>query len=89
MSQRGRYEFLDQISNCTHEEAQATYKVLLRICTNIVTQPNVLKYRRLRISSKVMQNKILPINGAFNCLLAMGFQEVSILLVLINDSLKI
>lgn len=75
MSQRGRYGFLDQISNCPHEEAQATYKVLLRICTNIVTQPNVPKYRRLRISSKVMQNKILPVNGAFNCLLAMGFQE--------------
>lgn len=75
MSDGGRYDFLDEIGNCSHGEAQATYQVLLRICTNVVTQPNELKYRRLRISSKVMQNKILPVDGAFNCLLAMGFQE--------------
>ncbi|XP_076814788.1 peptide-N(4)-(N-acetyl-beta-glucosaminyl)asparagine amidase-like isoform X1 [Clavelina lepadiformis] len=48
---------------------------LIRIASNILKNRNAEKFRSVRIDSKAFQEKILPFNGAVQCLLDMGFQE--------------
>jgi len=51
-------------------------KTLLRIFNNIQQNQSVEKFRKLRLSSKVVSENILPANGAMECLFACGFVEV-------------
>uniref|UniRef100_H2ZBE1 PUB domain-containing protein n=1 Tax=Ciona savignyi TaxID=51511 RepID=H2ZBE1_CIOSA len=48
---------------------------LLRIARNILENVKEDKFRSIRIDSKAFQDKILPFDGAVQCLLEMGFQE--------------
>ena len=56
--------------------------VLIKICTNILSDPENDKFRRMRIANKTLSNKLLPVDGGFQCLFEMGFQEVSKFLAL-------
>ncbi|XP_029643414.1 peptide-N(4)-(N-acetyl-beta-glucosaminyl)asparagine amidase [Octopus sinensis] len=69
------YDFLNDICDNPQSVVDDTLRVILRICKNITDNPGEQKYRRLRIGNKIVQEKILPVDGAFNCLLAIGFQE--------------
>lgn len=49
---------------------------LLRLCQNIVSSPNDIRYRRVRVSDSGVLDKLLPASGAMECLFEMGFVEV-------------
>lgn len=53
-----------------------TSEVLLRITENILKDPLNPKYRRLRVNTSVFMDKLLPVDGAMECLFQLGFQEV-------------
>ena len=53
-----------------------TSEVLLRIGNNILENPGIPKYRRLKVSNATITQKLLPVCGAVECLIEMGFQEV-------------
>ena len=54
-----------------------TSEVILRILRNVIKDPKNPKYRKLRVSTSVFMDKLLPVDGAMDCLLSLGFQEVS------------
>ncbi|XP_057683548.1 peptide-N(4)-(N-acetyl-beta-glucosaminyl)asparagine amidase isoform X1 [Corythoichthys intestinalis] len=56
-------------------------KVLLSYADDILRHPNVEKYRSIHIDSPTFSGKLLPINGAVECLFEMGFVEADTHLV--------
>lgn len=57
-------DFVDRIS------------ILLRILDNIIREPNNNKYRTIRLENKVIKEKLLSLDGAFQLLKKIGFVEV-------------
>lgn len=53
----------------------ATVDVLLHCTCNIVDHPEEPKYRRLKIASRDVTERLLPVQGALECLFLAGFQE--------------
>ena len=53
-------------------------RLLLRISGNILQHPKDEKYRQLRISNKIVMEKLLPASGGIQCIFEMGFVEVII-----------
>ena len=51
-------------------------QILLKICNNILSKPEELRYRKLKISNFIITNKLLPAVGAIECLFEAGFVEV-------------
>ena len=60
---------LDNPSEAFHNAA----KILLQCTSNILREPDNIKYRRIRISK--VQNQLLPVTGAIECLFNVGFEE--------------
>lgn len=54
-------------------------EVLIGIAKNVLNQPYNTKFRSISLGSSVVANKLLPANGAMECLFEMGFKEVFIL----------
>ncbi|KAL7078873.1 hypothetical protein ACQ4LE_001991 [Meloidogyne hapla] len=46
-----------------------------RYLQNIIDNPNEQKFRRIKLSNKVYQEKVLPCTGAFEFLIATGFRK--------------
>lgn len=61
----------------SQEDSIEASKILLRFASNILTHPTEDKYRRIRLSNDIVQEKLLPVSGALECLFDMGFQEVN------------
>ena len=55
-------------------------QLLLKFASNIINNPDNPKYRTIRVGNKIFQSRLLPVNGAVECLFTMGFQEVCVLL---------
>ncbi|OWF52816.1 peptide-N(4)-(N-acetyl-beta-glucosaminyl)asparagine amidase-like [Mizuhopecten yessoensis] len=49
--------------------------ILLKFADNIINHPNDPKYRKIRLSNPTVENKLLPVSGALECLFEMGFIE--------------
>ncbi|XP_077404163.1 peptide-N(4)-(N-acetyl-beta-glucosaminyl)asparagine amidase [Vanacampus margaritifer] len=54
---------------------------LLSYADNILRDPNVEKYRSIRIGNPTFSTKLLPVKGAVECLFEMGFEEADTHLV--------
>ncbi|XP_014232261.1 peptide-N(4)-(N-acetyl-beta-glucosaminyl)asparagine amidase [Trichogramma pretiosum] len=54
---------------------QEAVKVLLKMCNNIIKNPKDSKYRKIFLSNAVVSKKLLPANGAIECLFEAGFIE--------------
>lgn len=50
-------------------------QLLLKFASNIINNPDNPKYRTIRVGNKIFQSRLLPVNGAVECLFTMGFQE--------------
>lgn len=55
--------------------------ILITIAKNVLREPSNPKYRSLSLKSNVMTKKLLPANGAMECLFDMGFQKAIICLL--------
>ncbi|PAA91708.1 hypothetical protein BOX15_Mlig004657g4, partial [Macrostomum lignano] len=55
--------------------ARSAANILLRIADNILAHPIEEKYRRLKVSSNTVSEKLLPVSGGIECLFAMGFTD--------------
>ena len=61
----------------TKEDFLAASELLLRLANNVIKNPLELKYRRIRLSNPLLESKLLPFLGGFECLFEMGFEEVT------------
>lgn len=50
--------------------------ILLKFANNIINNPTEEKYKKIRLSNPTVENKLLPVSGALECLFEMGFEEV-------------
>ncbi|XP_022103078.1 peptide-N(4)-(N-acetyl-beta-glucosaminyl)asparagine amidase-like [Acanthaster planci] len=50
-------------------------EILLKFASNIIRNPNVEKYRSIRLGNKIFEKRVLPVSGAVECLFLMGFEE--------------
>ncbi|CAM1295100.1 NGLY1 (predicted), partial [Pycnogonum litorale] len=66
---------VDLLSNNATDQFIEAANVLLKIANNIVRDPENVKYRTIRLSNATVVNKLLPVNGAMECLFEMGFEE--------------
>ena len=48
------------------------------ICSNIISNPNEIKYQQLKISNKLLQTRLMPRKGGIEFLLAIGFETRTI-----------
>ena len=55
-----------------HKAAQT----LIRVFSNVTAEPTNEKYRKLKLSSHVVTETLLPCSGAMECLFEAGFTEV-------------
>jgi len=56
--------------------------ILVKLLSNIVAEPNVMKYRQVKLANKKIEEKLLPANGAFEILFSAGFEEAEDHLIL-------
>lgn len=70
-------ECVTQLLENEPQVLEAAVQTLLRIMNNIENNERIEKYRRIKLSSATVTNKLLPANGALACLFAAGFIEVS------------
>jgi len=54
---------------------EASISTLTTILTNILKEPDNLKYRRIRMANKIITEKLSKVKGAVNFLKAVGFTE--------------
>ncbi|EDV26937.1 uncharacterized protein TRIADDRAFT_22754 [Trichoplax adhaerens] len=52
----------------------ASYAIL-RYTSNILKEPEIIKFRKIKTTNDIFKNRILPADGAIECLLAMGFRQ--------------
>ncbi|CAG5118015.1 unnamed protein product [Candidula unifasciata] len=64
------------VSDNSKEEFIAAADILIKFARNILENPADKKYRRIRISNQVIQNKLLSVSGGMECLFEMGFEEI-------------
>ncbi|KAM7307320.1 UBX domain-containing protein 6 [Ixodes scapularis] len=56
-------------------KVEAGVDTLCKYLTNIVDHPGEEKYRRIRLSNKILQERVLPLEGAAQFLEAAGFEQ--------------
>lgn len=64
------------ILNCNiKEKSTACIETLTKYLDNIIQHPDEEKYRKIRLSNRIFCEKVRPIEGAWDFLLAAGFTE--------------
>ncbi|KAL6448850.1 hypothetical protein ACFW04_000534 [Cataglyphis niger] len=69
------------IQNCNtgKEKIESCVETLGKYLDNIINNPDVEKYWKIRMCNKIFQEKVLPIEGALDFLKAAGFEQKKIL----------
>eukprot|EP00092_Neocalanus_flemingeri_P003387 GFUD01003628.1.p1 GENE.GFUD01003628.1~~GFUD01003628.1.p1 ORF type:complete len:250 (+),score=53.32 GFUD01003628.1:75-824(+) len=49
--------------------------ILVKLLSNVVRDPNNIKYRQVKLSNKKIEENLLPATGAFEILFSVGFEE--------------
>lgn len=70
--------FSDLLKN-ERKEFDIASDLLVRFASNVLRDPQNLKYRQIKLTNEIFMNKILPVLGAIDCLFTMGFEEVTAL----------
>ncbi|XP_052796357.1 peptide-N(4)-(N-acetyl-beta-glucosaminyl)asparagine amidase-like [Mya arenaria] len=50
-------------------------ELLIKFASNVLKSPHDQKYRKIRLGNPTVENKLLPVSGAMECLFEMGFVE--------------
>ena len=69
-------ECVNILTDNSTEEVIPAVDVLLKCVSNILQHPNNPKYRRLKLGSREVTERLLPVKGALECLFIIGFEEV-------------
>ncbi|XP_034826390.1 UBX domain-containing protein 6 [Maniola hyperantus] len=64
-----------QSCNNNREKVETCVETLCKYLENIVTYPEEEKYQKIRMSNRVFSERVLPIEGAMELLMAAGFTQ--------------
>lgn len=69
------------IQNCNtgKEKIESCVETLGKYLDNIINNPDVEKYWKIRMSNRIFQEKVLPVEGALDFLKAAGFEQKKLL----------
>ncbi|XP_066934387.1 peptide-N(4)-(N-acetyl-beta-glucosaminyl)asparagine amidase-like [Clytia hemisphaerica] len=70
------YQCFEDLSKNEPSVFKETGGIILRYANNILRDPENMKYRQIRLENKIIMEKVLPTNGAFDTFFTMGFQEM-------------
>lgn len=68
-----------QSCNSGKEKIESCVETLGKYLDNIINNPNVEKYWKIRMCNKIFQEKVLPIEGTLDFLKAAGFEQQKLL----------
>ena len=57
-------------------------EILVKLLSNVIREPNNIKYRSIRLANPMIESNLLVANGAFEILFSVGFEEGSDTLIL-------
>ena len=66
----------------TEEVKKDAADILVKLLSNIIADPNNMKYRQVKLANKKIEEKLLPASGAFEILFSVGFEEAEEQLIL-------
>ena len=66
---------VNQLSDNSPQVFKDATEILLKLISNIIRDPQNLKYRRIRLSNPKIETMLLNANGAFETLFSIGFEE--------------
>ena len=73
----------------TEEVRKEACDILVKLLSNVITEPSNTKYRQVKLANKKIEEKLLPACGAFEILFSVGFEEAEDKLVLpLNANIK-
>ena len=64
------------LQNSDESVVQAAVSVLLKVISNIISQPSIEKYRKLSRTNAAFTKKVGNVGGGSQCMIALGFQLV-------------
>lgn len=69
------------IKNCNRgkQKIDTCVETLGKYLDNIINNPDIEKYRKIRMSNKIFQEKVLPMEGAMHFLQAAGFRQTKLM----------
>ncbi|XP_072946323.1 UBX domain-containing protein 6 [Epargyreus clarus] len=67
-----------QSCNSNREKVDTCVETLCKYLENIVTYPEEEKYRKIRMSNRAFRDRVQPLEGAMELLLAAGFEQKKI-----------
>merc|ERR1719322_732161 len=73
---------VSMLADNTDDVMEAAKEILVKMLGNIINDPNNTKYRAVKMSNKVIIEKLLPASGAFEILFSVGFEEADDKLIL-------
>lgn len=72
-------ELIEPQATASTEQQQQQYleaaRILLVLLENVLSQPNNLKFRTIRLENKAIKEKLLALPGSERLLIAIGFQR--------------
>jgi len=72
-------EFIEPRSTASTEQQQQQYleatRILIVLLENVLSQPNNLKFRTIRLENKAIKEKLLSLSGSEPLLAAIGFKR--------------
>lgn len=77
------WDCFEQLLDNPPEVFMDASQLLLKFASNIINSPDNPKFRTIRVGNKIFQSRLLPVNGAVECLFTMGFQEVLLMALLL------
>lgn len=69
------WDCFEQLLDNPPEVFMDASQLLLKFASNIINSPDNPKFRTIRVGNKIFQSRLLPVNGAVECLFTMGFRE--------------
>ncbi|ORX38855.1 hypothetical protein BD324DRAFT_577259 [Kockovaella imperatae] len=60
-----------------YKQSAEAVETLIKICMNILENPDEVKYRDIRATNSLLQNKVLEVKGGHEYLIALGFRIVT------------
>ena len=77
---------MDLLKDNPSEVKNSACEILVKLLSNVVSDPNNPKYRQIKLANKTIEEKLLPASGAFEILFSVGFEEADDKLILPLDA---
>jgi len=73
---------VDALRDNPEDIRKTAAEILVKLLSNVIREPNNIKYRSIRLANPKIESNLLVANGAFEILFSVGFEEGTDTLIL-------